>query len=174
MTLDTVLYLLLALFAFLLICVPNVLGYRSSSATSFAARVISFAGFLLLVIGSVLAASCLLGDCFELGASAQVLAPYLWFFLPGALVSLLGWALALVATDRRRDSRRFILMLLAPAVLLLVPLIFGLLLGVHAAGGWITTLAYLTPCLPLFILLAVPKGPASGSATAPTHRASEG
>ena len=51
MPFDTVLYLLLALFAFLLICVPNVLGYRSSSTTSFVARVVSFAGFLLLVIG---------------------------------------------------------------------------------------------------------------------------
>jgi hypothetical protein len=156
-TLDTVVYLLLALFAFLLICVPNTLGYRSSSATSFAARVISFAGFLLLVIGSLLAASCLLGDCFELSTSAQALAPYLWFFLPGALVSLVGWTLALAATDRRRDSRRFMLMLLAPLVLLLVPLIFGLLLGANAAGGWIAAIAYLTPCLPLFVLLAVPK-----------------
>jgi purine-cytosine permease-like protein len=167
-TLDTVVYLLLALFAFLLICVPNLLGYRSSSATSFAARVISFAGFLLLVIGSVLAASCLLGDCFELGALAQVLAPYLWFFLPGALVSLLGWALALAATDRRRDSRRFMLMLLAPVVLFLVPLIFGLLLGANNAGAWITTFAYLTPCVPLFILLAVPKGAWNGSSTTTT------
>ncbi|HEX3271277.1 MAG TPA: hypothetical protein VHR15_11555 [Ktedonobacterales bacterium] len=157
MTLDTVVYLLLALFAFLLICVPNVLGYRSSSAISFAARVISFAGFLLLVIGSLLAASCLLGNCFALGASVDKLAPYLWFFLPGALVSLLGWALALVATDRRTDGRRFLLMLLAPVVLFLVPLILGLLLGANTAGGWITTIAYLTPCLPLFILLAVPK-----------------
>jgi hypothetical protein len=85
------------------------------------------------------------------------LAPYLWFFLPGALVSLLGWALALVATDRRTDGRRFLLMLLAPVVLFLVPLILGLLLGANTAGGWITTIAYLTPCLPLFILLAVPK-----------------
>ncbi|HEY7023256.1 MAG TPA: hypothetical protein VH349_19205 [Ktedonobacterales bacterium] len=165
MTLDTVVYLLLALFAFLLICVPNVLGYRSSSAISFAARVISFAGFLLLVIGSLLAASCLLGDCFELGASSQVLAPYLWFFLPGALVSLLGWALALVATDRRTDSRRFMLILLAPVALFFIPLIFGLLLGTNAAGAWIATIAYLTPCLPLFILLAVPKGQAEATST---------
>jgi hypothetical protein len=157
-TFDTVLYLLLALFAFLLICVPNVLGYRSSSATSFAARVISFAGFLLLVIGSVLASSCRLGNCLELGASADVLAPYLWFFAPGALVSLIGWALALVATDRRTDSRRFMLILFAPVVLLFVPLLFGLLLGANAAGAWITVIAYLAPCLPLFILLAVPKG----------------
>jgi purine-cytosine permease-like protein len=164
-TLDTVVYLLLALFAFLLICVPNVLGYRSSSAISFAARVISFAGFLLLVIGSLLAASCLLGDCFELGASSQVLAPYLWFFLPGALVSLLGWALALVATDRRTDSRRFMLILLAPVALFFIPLIFGLLLGTNAAGAWIATIAYLTPCLPLFILLAVPKGQAEATST---------
>jgi len=168
-TLDTVFYLLLALFAFLLICVPNVLGYRSSSASSFAARVISFAGFLLLVIGSVLSASCLLGNCFELGASAQVLAPYLWFFLPGALVSLLGWALALVATDRETDNWRFTLILLAPAALLLVPLLFGLLLGAKNAGAWIAAIAYLAPCLPLFILLAVPKAPATGSATTPTH-----
>jgi hypothetical protein len=165
-TLDTVVYLLLALFAFLLICVPNVLGYRSSSATSFAARVVSFAGYLLLVIGSLLASSCLLGDCLGLGASADKLAPYLWFFLPGALVSLLGSALALLVTDRRTDSRRFMLILLAPVVLLLVPLIFGLLLGANAAGAWITALAYLTPCLPLFILLAVPKGHAE-AASAP-------
>jgi hypothetical protein len=157
-TLDTVVYLLLALFAFLLICVPNVLGYRSSSIPSFAARVISFAGFLLFVIGSVLATSCLLGDCFEFGASVNALAPYLWFFLPGALISLLGWALALLATDRRTDNRRFMLILLAPVVLLLVPLIFGLLLGANAADAWITIIAYLAPCLPLFILLAVPKG----------------
>jgi hypothetical protein len=164
-TLDTVLYLLLALFAFLLICVPNVLGYRSSSTTSFTARVISFAGFLLLVLGSVLASSCLLGDCFRLGASADSLAPYLWFFLAGALISLLGWALALVATDRRADSRRFLLMLLAPVVLLLLPLISGLLLGAHAAGAWITAIAYLAPCLPLFILLAVPKGDTRAAST---------
>jgi hypothetical protein len=165
-TLDTVLYLLLALFAFLLICVPSVLGYRSSSATSFAARAISFAGFLLLVIGSMLAASCRLGDCFELGGSVDVLAPYLWFFAPGILFSLLGWALALVATDRRTDSRRFMLMLFAPVALLLVPLTFGLLLGANAAGAWIAVIAYLAPCLPLFILLAVPKGNAQ-SASAP-------
>ncbi len=163
--LDTVLYLILALFAFVLICVPNVLGYRSSSATSFAARVISFAGFLLLVIGSLLASSCLLADCLELGGSVNALAPYLWFFLPGALVSLLGWALALLATDRRTDSRRFMLMLLTPVVLLLVPLIFGLLLGANAAGAWITALAYLSPCLPLLILLAVPKGHAEATST---------
>jgi hypothetical protein len=163
--LDTVLYLILTLFAFVLICVPNVLGYRSSSAISFAARAISFAGFLLLVIGSLLASSCLLGDCLGLGASAQVLAPYLWFFLPGALISLLGWALALVATDRRRDSRRYMLMLLAPVALLLVPLILGLTLGAHAAGAWIAAIAYLTPCLPLFILLAVPKDSAQAAST---------
>jgi hypothetical protein len=166
--LDTVLYLILALFAFVLICVPNVLGYRSSSATSFAARVISFAGFLLLVIGSLLASSCLLGDCLGLGASAQVLAPYLWFFLPGALVSLLGWALALVATDRRTDSRRFMFMLLAPVVLLLAPLILGLTLGANAADTWITTIAYLGPCLPLLILLAVPKGAQNGASITTT------
>jgi hypothetical protein len=160
---DTVLYLLFALFAFLLICVPNVLGYRSSSATSFAARVVSFAGFLFLVIGSLLASSCLLADCLELGASVNALAPYLWFFLPGALVSLLGWALALLATDRRTDSRRFMLMLLAPVALLLVPLIFGLLLGANASVEWIMALAYLTPCLPLVILLAVPKGHAEAT-----------
>jgi hypothetical protein len=165
-TLDAVLYLLLALFAFLLICVPNVLSYRSSSATSFASRVISFAGFLLLVIGALLASSCRLGNCLALGASPAVLAPYLWFFLPGALFSLIGWALALVATDRRTDSRRFMLMLLAPVVLLFVPLLFGLTLGAHAAGAWITTIAYLAPCLPLFILLAVPKG-ARNAASAP-------
>jgi hypothetical protein len=162
---DTVLYLLFALFAFLLICVPNVLGYRSSSATSFVARVVSFAGFLFLVIGSLLASSCLLADCLRLDASVNALAPYLWFFLPGALVSLLGWALALVATDRRTDSRRFMLTLLAPVVLLLVPLIFGLLVGANAAGAWITALAYLAPCLPLFILLAVPKGDAQAAST---------
>ena len=52
--LDSVVYLLLALFAFVLICVPTVLGYRSSSAISFAARIVSFAGFLFLVIGSLL------------------------------------------------------------------------------------------------------------------------
>jgi hypothetical protein len=163
--LDTVVYLLLALFAFLLICVPNVLGYRSSSATSFAARIISFAGFLLLVIGSLLASSCLLGDCLGLGASAGKLASYMWFFLPGALISLLGWALALVATDRRADNRRFMFMLLAPVVLLLVPLLFGLTLGANAAGAWIAALAYLSPCLPLFILLAVPKGNAQATST---------
>jgi hypothetical protein len=156
--LDSVLYLLLALFAFVLICVPNVLGYRSSSAASAASRVASFIGFLLLVIGSLLASSCLLGDCDKLGASADTLAPYLWFFAPGALFSLLGWALALVATDRRTNSRRFLLILLAPIALFLVPLIFGLLLGANAAGAWIATFAYLAPCLPLFILLAVPKG----------------
>ena len=165
MPFDTVLYLLLALFAFLLICVPNVLGYRSSTATSFAARVISFAGFLLLVIGSLLASSCRLGNCLELGASADVLAPYLWFFLPGVFFSLLGWALALVVTDRRTDGRRFMLMLLASVVLLFVPLIFGLLLGENAAGAWITVIAYLTPCLPLFILLAVPKGAQNAAST---------
>jgi hypothetical protein len=164
-TLDTVVYLLLALFAFLLICVPNVLGYRSSSATSFAARIISFAGFLLLVIGSLLASSCLLGDCLGLGSSVNALAPYLWFFLPGALISMLGWALALVATDRRTDNRRFMFMLLTPVVLLLVPLLFGLTLGANAAGAWIAALAYLTPCLPLFILLAVPKGNAQATST---------
>ena len=163
--LDSVVYLLLALFAFLLICVPTVLGYRSSSAISFAARIVSFAGFLFLVIGSLLASSCLLGDCLGLGASAGKLAPYMWFFLPGALISLLGWALALVATDRRTDNRRFMFMLLAPVVLLLVPLIFGLTLGANAAGAWITALAYLTPCLPLFILLAVPKGNAQATST---------
>jgi purine-cytosine permease-like protein len=167
-TLDTVVYLLLALFAFLLICVPNLLGYRSSSATSFAARVISFAGFLLLVIGSVLAASCLLGDCFELGASAQVLAPYLWFFLPGALVSLLGWALALAATDRRSESRRYMLILLAPVALLLAPLILGLTVGANTAGAWITTSAYLAPCLPLLVMLAVPKDAWNVSSTTTT------
>ncbi len=165
MPFDTVVYLLLALFAFLLIGVPNVLGYRSSSATSFAARVISFAGFLLLVTGSVLASSCLLGNCFNLGAAKDMLAPYLWFFLPGALISLLGWALALVATDRRTDNRRFMFMLLAPVVLLLVPLLFGLTLGANAAGAWITILAYLAPCLPLVILLAVPKGNAQVTST---------
>ena len=89
----------------------------------------------------------------------------MWFFLPGALISLLGWALALVATDRRTDNRRFMFMLLAPVVLLLVPLIFGLTLGANAAGAWITILAYLTPCLPLFILLAVPKGNAQAAST---------
>ena len=161
--LDTVLYLLFALFAFLLICVPNVLGHRSSRATSFAARVVSFAGYLLLVIGSLLASSCLLGDCLGLGASAGKLASYMWFFLPGALIGLLGWALALVATDRRTDNRRFMFILLAPVVLLLVPLIFGLLLGANAAGAWITIFAYLMPCLPLFVLLGVPKGNAQAA-----------
>jgi hypothetical protein len=156
--LDTVLYLIVALFAFLLICAPNVLGYRSSSTTSFVARVISFSGFLLLVIGSLLASSCLLGDCLTLGASADALAPYLWFFAPGMFVSLIGWALALAATDRRRENRRSMLILLAPLVLLLAPMILGLTVATTAAGAWITTIAYLTPCLPLFVLLAVPKG----------------
>ena len=171
MPLDTVLYLLLALFAFLLICVPNVLGNRSSPPTSFAARVISFAGFLLLVTGSVLASSCLLGDCFELGASVDALAPYLWFFLPGALFSLLGWALALLATDRRRNRRRFFLILYAPlATLLAVAHVGGVasLLSSHtadAARSWIAGIAYLAPCLPLFILLAVPKGDAQAAST---------
>jgi hypothetical protein len=162
---DTVVYLLLALFALLLICVPNVLGYRASSATSFAARVISFVGFLLLVIGALLAPSCRLGDCLALGASADVLAPYLWFFLPGVLFSLLGWALALAATNRQTDSRRFMFILFAPVVLLLLPLLFGLTLGANAAGAWIAVIAYLAPCLPLFILLAIPKGDAQTTST---------
>jgi hypothetical protein len=157
MTLDTVLYLLLALFAFLLICVPNVLGYRSSSTTSFAARVLSFAGFLLLVIGSLLASSCLLGDCLTLGASANALAPYLWFFAPGAFFSLIGWALALAAREGRSESRRYMLISLAPVVLLLAPLILGLTVGANAAGAWIATIAYVAPCLPLFVMLAAPK-----------------
>jgi hypothetical protein len=166
--LDSVLYLLLALFAFVLICVPNVLGYRSSSATSAAARFTSFAGFLFLVGGSMLAASCLLGDCLGLGASKDMLAPYLWFFVPGALFSLLGWALALVATDRQQGNRRFLLLLLAPVAILLAIVIVGeiaVLSGANGAGAWIATAAYIAPCLPLFVLLAVPKG-AQNSASA--------
>jgi hypothetical protein len=165
---DTVLYLILALFAILLICIPNVLGHRSSSTTSFAARVISFAGFLLLVIGALLGSSCLLGDCLVLGASANVLGPYLWFFAPGVFFCLIGWALALAATDRRSENRRFMLILLAPVVLLLVPVILGLTVGANAAGAWITTIAYLAPCLPLFILLAVPKGAQNGASITTT------
>jgi hypothetical protein len=74
------------------------------------------------------------------------------------LFSLIGWALALGATNRRTDNHRFTLILFAPVVLLFVPLLFGLLLGANAASAWITVIAYLAPCLPLFILLAVPKG----------------
>jgi hypothetical protein len=158
--LDSVLYLLLALCAFVLICVPNVLGYRSSSATSFAARVVSFAGFLLLVVGSLLAASCVLGDCLGLGAAADTVASYLWFYAPGVLFSLLGWALALVATNRHTDNRRFSVILLAPSAMLLAALIvdgIAALSGANGAGAWIATAAYITPCLPLCILLAVPK-----------------
>ena len=168
MAFDTVLYLLLALFALLLICVPSVLGYRSSPAASVASRVASFVGFLLFVIGSVLASSCLLGDCLHLGASVNVVAPYLWFFGPGALFSLIGWSLALLATDRRQDNRRFLLILLAPAATLFAALVVGggaTLFGATGAGMWITVAAYLTPCLSLFILLAVPKGRAEATAT---------
>jgi hypothetical protein len=95
-----------------------------------------------------------------------VVAPYLWFFLPGALISLLGWALALVATDRRQNRRRFLSILLAPAATVLAGLVLGgvaILLGANGAGIWITIAAYLTPCLPLFILLAVPKGRAEAT-----------
>lgn len=163
MTFDAVLYLILALFAFLLICVPSVLGYRASSASSAASRTVSFIGFLLLITGSLLASSCLLGDCLSLGVSKDMLAPYLWFFAPGALVSLLGWALALTATDRQKGNRRFLLLLLAPAATLVGVFIAGLLLGATGAGTWIASAAYLTPCLPLFVLLAVPKGDARGA-----------
>jgi hypothetical protein len=57
------------------------------------------------------------------------------------------------------------LILFAPVVLLLLPLLFGLFLGAHAAGAWIAVIAYLAPCLPLFILLAIPKGDARAAST---------
>jgi len=166
-TLDTFVYLTLTLFALVLICIPMLLGYHSSSPASIAARGASFVGFLLLVGGSVLASSCLLGDCLGLAAAADgasAVLPYLWFFTPGALLSLVGWALALVATDRQRNSRRYLLILVtAPATLLAALGVGGAAFllnsrAVDVAGMWIAGIAYLAPCLPLLILLAVPKG----------------
>jgi hypothetical protein len=59
-----------------------------------------------------------------------------------------------------------LLILLAPAAILLAALIvggFAALAGATGAGAWIAPAAYIAPCLPLFILLAVPKGPAEAT-----------
>jgi hypothetical protein len=177
-TFDTVVYLLLAVLAFLLICIPTLLGSRASSLASAMARRVSFIGFLLLILGSVLASSCRLGDCLNLVSAIGVGAvfPYLWFFAPGIFFSLAGWALALMATDRRTDSRRFMLILFAPLVIALGALVVGgaaALSSSNPADAWIATVAYLVSSLPLVIMLAAPKRAANLTPSTTTRSAPE-